>query len=128
MDRAARVPAVGVEQAPGRTVARLPHFEPVLAAVAVSEHNDPSDASPFPWWGERARVGVVTRSFPPIGRRRLLLNPKVPVDCPLLRVDGLGKAAQKHCCSGDVLTSPSELWELVPLVHDVVLDLTGVTR
>ena len=34
---------------------------------------------------------------------------------------------QKHCRSSDVLASPSELWEIVPLVHDVMLDLTSVT-
>ena len=43
-------------------------------------------------------------------------------------VDGLGNTTQKHCYSSDVLTSPSELWEIVPLVHDVMLDLTGATR
>ena len=52
---------------------------------------------------------------------------EVPVDRLLLGVDGLGNAAQKHCRSGDVLASPSELREIVPLVHDVALDLTGAT-
>ena len=52
---------------------------------------------------------------------------EVLVDRPLLGVDGLGNAAQKHCCNSDVLASPSELWEIVPLVHDVMLDLAGVT-
>ena len=52
---------------------------------------------------------------------------EVPVDRPLLGVDGLGNAAQKHCRSGDILAGPSELWGVVPLVHDVVLDLAGVT-
>ena len=53
--------------------------------------------------------------------------PEVPIDYPLLGVNGLGNAAQKHCRSGDVLASPGELREIVPLVHDVVLDLAGVT-
>ena len=48
MDWTARVPTVGVEQAPGRTVARLPPPEPRLAAVAASGWSDPSGASPFP--------------------------------------------------------------------------------
>ena len=52
---------------------------------------------------------------------------EVPVDRLLLGVDGLGNAAQKHCRSSDVLDSPSKLREIVPLVHDVVLDLAGVT-
>ena len=34
---------------------------------------------------------------------------------------------QKHCCSSDVLASPSKLWEIIPLVYDVVLDLAGAT-
>ena len=49
------------------------------------------------------------------------------MDRPLLGVDGLGNAAQKHCRSGDVLASLGELREIVPLVHDVVLDLMGTT-
>ena len=52
---------------------------------------------------------------------------EVSVDYPLLGVNGLGNATQKHCCSSHVLASPSELWEIVPLVHDVVLDLAGAT-
>ena len=56
-----------------------------------------------------------------------LQRSEVPVDRPLLGVDGLGNATQKHCCSSDVLASPSELWEVVPLVHDVMLDLAGAT-
>ena len=54
-------------------------------------------------------------------------HPEVLVDCPLLGVDGLGNTAQKHCCSGDILVGPGELWDIVPLIHDVVLDLTSVT-
>jgi len=54
-------------------------------------------------------------------------RPVVLVDRPLLGVDGLGNAAQKHCYSSDVLASPSELWDIIPLVHDVLLDLTGAT-
>ena len=38
-----------------------------------------------------------------------------------------GKAAQKHYRGGDVLVSPRELWGIVPPVHDVALDLAGVT-
>ena len=51
----------------------------------------------------------------------------VSVDHLLMGVDGLGNAAQKHCRSNDVLASPSELWGIIPLVHDVVLDLAGAT-
>jgi len=54
-------------------------------------------------------------------------RPEVLVDHLLLGVDGLGKATQKHHRSGDVLASPSELWGIVPPVHDVTLDLAGVT-
>ena len=54
-------------------------------------------------------------------------HPEVLVDRPLLGVHGLGNAAQKHCHSSDVLASPSELWGIVSLVHDVVLDLAGMT-
>ena len=54
-------------------------------------------------------------------------RPEVLVDRPLLGVDGLGNAVQKHCHSGDVLASPSELRGVVPLVYDVALDLAGVT-
>jgi len=72
VDQATRIPTVGVEQAPGRTMARLPHPEPSLLAAVAS---DPTGASPSPRWGERARVRVVTRSFPPVGRRRPLLEP-----------------------------------------------------
>ena len=49
------------------------------------------------------------------------------MDRPLLGVGGLRNVAQKHCRSDDVLASPSELWGVVPLVHDVTLDLAGVT-
>ena len=45
----------------------------------------------------------------------------------LLGVVWLGKAAQKHCRNGDVLIGPSELWGIVPPVHGVALDPTGVT-
>ena len=54
-------------------------------------------------------------------------RPEVLVDRPLLGVDRLWNATQKHCHIGDVLASLSELWEIVPLVHDVVLDQAGVT-
>ena len=34
---------------------------------------------------------------------------------------------QKHCRSSDVLASPSELWDIIPIIHDVVFDLMGAT-
>ena len=49
------------------------------------------------------------------------------MDRPLLGVDRLGNAVQKHCCSSDVLASSSEVWEIVPLIHGVMLYLVGVT-
>ena len=49
------------------------------------------------------------------------------MDCPLLGVDGLGNAAQKHYRSGDVLASPSELWGIISSIQDVALDLAGMT-
>ena len=49
------------------------------------------------------------------------------MDHLFLGVVRLGKAVQKHCCGGDVLASLSELWGIVPPVHDVALDLAGVT-
>ena len=52
---------------------------------------------------------------------------EVPVDRLLLGVDKLWKAAQKHRHSGDVLASLSELWGIIPPVHDIALDLAGVT-
>ena len=52
-------------------------------------------------------------------------HPEVPVDRPLLGVDGLGNAAQKHYRSSNVLASPSELWGIIPLIRDVTLDLAG---
>ena len=54
-------------------------------------------------------------------------HPEVPVDRPFLGVDGLTNAAQKHRHGSDVLASLSELWGIVPLVHDVVLNLAGMT-
>ena len=53
--------------------------------------------------------------------------PEVSVDDLFLGVVRLEKAAQKHCRSGDVLASPSELWGIIPSVDYVVLDLTGAT-
>ena len=49
------------------------------------------------------------------------------MDRLFLGVVRLRKAAQKHRRHGDVLASPSKLWGIVPPVHDVVLDLAGVT-
>ena len=53
--------------------------------------------------------------------------PEVLVDHLLMGIDRLGKAAQKHCRSGDVLASPSKLWGIVPTIQDVALDLAGMT-
>ena len=47
------------------------------------------------------------------------------MDHLFLGVVRLMKAAQKHCRSGDVLVSPSELWRIVSPIHDVALDLAG---
>ena len=49
------------------------------------------------------------------------------MDHLFLGVVRLGKAAQKYCRSSDVLIGLSELWGIVPHVHDVVLDLAGTT-
>jgi len=49
------------------------------------------------------------------------------VDHLFLGVVRLRKTAQKHCRSGDVLASLSELWGVIPFIHDVALDLAGVT-
>ena len=49
------------------------------------------------------------------------------LDRLFLGVVQLEMAAQEHRCRGDLLASPSELWGIVPLVHDVVLDLAGAT-
>ena len=52
---------------------------------------------------------------------------EVLVDHLFLGVVRLGKAAQKHYRRGDVLASLSELWGIVPPIHDVALDLAGMT-
>ena len=49
------------------------------------------------------------------------------MDHLFLRVIRLEQATQKHCRSGDVLTGLSELWGIVPPIHGVALDPTGVT-
>ena len=49
------------------------------------------------------------------------------MDHLFLGVVWLEKAAQKHCRSGDVLASPSELWGIIPPIHDVVLELANAT-
>ena len=49
------------------------------------------------------------------------------MDRLFLWVVQLGKAAQKHCRSGDVLIVPSKLWGIVPPIHGVALDPTGAT-
>ena len=53
--------------------------------------------------------------------------PEVLVDHLFARVVRLGEAAQEHCRSGNVMTSPSELWGIGPPNRGVALDLTGVT-
>ena len=127
MDRAVRAPVVGMELAPGQTAAQLRPPLSRLAAVAVSGWSDPSGASPPPG-GERGRESELR-----CGAFRLLngggfhQRPEVLVDRPLLGVGGLRNVAQKHCRSDDVLASLGELREIIPLIHDVVLDLTGVT-
>ena len=49
------------------------------------------------------------------------------MDRLFMRVVWLGQATQKHCRGGDVLVRPSKVWGIVPPIHGVVLDLTGVT-
>jgi len=49
------------------------------------------------------------------------------VDRLFMRVIRLGEAAQKHRHGDDVLIGLSELWGIIPPVHGVVLDPTGVT-
>ena len=49
------------------------------------------------------------------------------MDRMFLRVVRLGKTAQEHCRNGDVLIGPSKLWGIVPPIHGVALDPTGVT-
>ena len=76
--------------------------------------------------GERGHESVSRR-----GALRLLSGGgfhqrlEVPVNRLLLEVDGLCKAAQKHRRSGDVMASPSELWGIIPPIHDVALDLAA---
>ena len=41
---------------------------------------------------------------------------EIPVDCLFLGVGRLGKAAQKHRRSSDVLASPSKLMGIVPSI------------
>ena len=48
------------------------------------------------------------------------------MDRLFMRVVRLGQATQKHCRCGDVLVRPSEVQGIIPPVHGVVLDLTGV--
>ena len=54
-------------------------------------------------------------------------HPEVLVDRLLVGVDRLREATQKHCYSGNVLASPSELWGIVLPIHDVALHLVGAT-
>ena len=116
-----------MEQALSRAMVQPRPFAPHLATVVVSGWSNLTGASPFPRW---------ERGHEPVSQRRALrlLNdncfhqcPEVLVDCLFLGVGRHRKAAQKHCRSNDVLASSSKLWEIIPLVHDVVLDLTGVT-
>ena len=48
------------------------------------------------------------------------------MDRLFLGVVQLGKATQKHRRRGDVLTSLSKLWGIVPPIHDIALDLAGM--
>ena len=78
--------------------------------------------------GERGRESVARRgAFRLLNGGALHQCPEVPVDRLFLGVIRLGKAAQKHRRRGDVLASPSKLWGIVSSIHDVALDLTGVT-
>ena len=78
--------------------------------------------------GERGRESVSR-----CGALRLLNGggfhqcPEVLVDRLFLGVIRLGEAAQERCRGGDVLASSRELWGIVPPIHDVVLDLAGMT-
>jgi len=49
------------------------------------------------------------------------------VDSLFLGVVRLRKSTPKHCRGGDVLASLSELWGIIPPIHDVALDLASVT-
>ena len=78
--------------------------------------------------GERGRVSESRcRAFRLLNDDGFYQRPEVLVDRPLLGVNGLENVAQKHCHSSDALASPSELWGVIPLVHDVALDLAGAT-
>ena len=116
-----------MEQAPGQAVVQLRPHVPHSTTVVVSGWSD-STGAPHSPGGERGHELVSRR-----GALRLLNGggfhqcPEVPVDRLFLGVDMLGKAAQKHCRSGNVLASPSELWGIASPVHDVVLDLVGAT-
>ena len=35
---------------------------------------------------------------------------------------------EKHCCSSDILAGRGELWDIVPLAHDVMLNLMSAIR
>ena len=48
------------------------------------------------------------------------------MDRLFLGVVRLEKATQKHCHSGDVLIGPSKLWGIIPPIHGVMLDPSGV--
>ena len=49
------------------------------------------------------------------------------MDRLFLRIIWLEQAVQKHCRSGNVLIGLSEVWAIVPPIHGVALDPTGVT-
>ena len=34
---------------------------------------------------------------------------------------------EKHCCSSDILAGPGELWDIIPLIHYVMLDVMSAT-
>ena len=77
----------------------------------------------FDWCGPIPPVGQEAMSQCRDAELSVLLNgdgfhqrPEVLVDCLFLGVSRLGKAAQKHRRSSDVLASPSKLWGIVSFV------------
>ena len=72
-------------------------------------------ARPHSPGGDRGRVSESRcGAFHLLNGSGFYKHSEVPVDRPLLGVDGLGNTVQMHCCSSDVLASPSELWGSFP--------------